>query len=186
MLNSYTDGDQVADWAKDSMASMVAAGYVKGFDNKLNPQDSITRAEFAQVMDNLVKTYFADSQLNVNADGNAVLNKAGTLEGATISGDLIIGDGAAEGDVVLKDVTVSGRLLVRGGGTSTVTLEGNTTVSNIVVNKPTGAVRVENNTEKTVNVNAVSDNVVLTGEYDQVNANASQGTITLMTLMWPP
>lgn len=179
VLNSYTDGDQVADWAKDSMASMVAAGYVKGFDNKLNPQDSITRAEFAQVMDNLVKTYFADSQLNVNADGNAVLNKAGTLEGATISGDLIIGDGAAEGDVVLKDVTVSGRLLVRGGGTSTVTLEGNTTVSNIVVNKPTGAVRVENNTEKTVNVNAVSDNVVLTGEYDQVNANASQGTITL-------
>ena len=179
VLNSYTDGDQVADWAKDSMASMVAAGYVKGFDNKLNPQDSITRAEFAQVMDNLVKTYFADSQLNVNADGNAVLNKAGTLEGATISGDLIIGDGAAEGDVVLKDVTVSGRLLVRGGGTSTVTLEGNTTVSNIVVNKPTGAVRVENTTDKAVNVNAVSDNVVLTGEYDQVNANASQGTITL-------
>lgn len=179
VLNSYTDGDQVADWAKDSMASMVAAGYVKGFDNKLNPQDSITRAEFAQVMDNLVKTYFADSQLNVNANGNAVLNKAGTLEGATISGDLIIGDGAAEGDVVLKDVTVSGRLLVRGGGTSTVTLEGNTTVSSIVVNKPTGAVRVENTTDKAVNVNAVSNNVVLTGEYDQVNANASQGTITL-------
>lgn len=179
VLNSYTDGDQVADWAKDSMASMVAAGYVKGFDNKLNPQDSITRAEFAQVMDNLVKTYFADSQLNVNADGNAVLNKAGTLEGATISGDLIIGDGAAEGDVVLKDVTVSGRLLVRGGGTSTVTLEGNTTVGSVVVNKPTGAVRVENTTDKAVNVNAVSNNVVLTGEYDQVNANASQGTITL-------
>lgn len=179
VLNSYTDGEQVADWAKDSMASMVAAGYVKGFDNKLNPQDSITRAEFAQVMDNLVKTYFADSQLNVNADGNAVLNKAGTLEGATISGDLIIGDGAAEGDVVLKNVTVSGRLLVRGGGTSTVTLEGNTTVGSVVVNKPTGAVRVENNTEKTVNVNAVSDNVVLTGDFNEVNANAAQGTVTL-------
>lgn len=179
VLNSYTDGAQVADWAKDSMASMVAAGYVKGFDNKLNPTSSITRAEFAQVMDNLVKTYFADSQLNVNADGNAVLNKAGTLEGATISGDLIIGDGAAEGDVVLKDVTVSGRLLVRGGGTSTVTLEGNTTVGSVVVNKPTGAVRVENNTEKTVNVNAVSDNVVLTGDFNEVNANAAQGTVTL-------
>ena len=179
VLNSYTDGAQVADWAKDSMASMVAAGYVKGSDNKLNPTSSITRAEFAQVMDNLVKTYFADSQLNVNADGNAVLNKAGTLEGATISGDLIIGDGAAEGDVVLKDVTVSGRLLVRGGGTSTVTLEGNTTVGSVVVNKPTGAVRVENNTEKTVNVNAVSDNVVLTGDFNEVNANAAQGTVTL-------
>lgn len=179
VLSNYTDGDQVADWAKDAMASMVAAGYVQGFDNKLSPQSSITRAEFAQMMDNLVKTYFADSQLNVNADGNAVLNKAGTLEGATISGDLIIGDGAAEGDVVLKDVTVSGRLLVRGGGTNTVTLEGNTTVSDVTVNKPTGAVRVENTTNKAVNVNAVSDNVVLTGEFDQVNASASQGTITL-------
>ena len=179
VLNSYTDGAQVADWAKDSMASMVAAGYVKGSDNKLNPLSSITRAEFAQVMDNLVKTYFGDRQLNVNANGNAVLNKAGTLEGATISGDLIIGDGAAEGDVVLKDVTVSGRLLVRGGGTSTVTLEGNTTVGSVVVNKPTGAVRVENNTEKTVNVNAVSDNVVLTGDFNEVNANAAQGTVTL-------
>ncbi len=179
VLNSYTDGAQVADWAKDSMASMVAAGYVKGSDNKLNPLSSITRAEFAQVMDNLVKTYFADSQLNVNANGNAVLNKAGTLEGATISGDLIIGDGAAEGDVVLKDVTVSGRLLVRGGGTSTVTLEGNTTVGSVVVNKPTGAVRVENNAEKAVNVNAVSDNVVLTGDFAEVNASASQGTVTL-------
>ena len=179
VLSSYTDGAQVADWAKDSMASMVAAGYVKGSDNMLNPRSSITRAEFAQVMDNLVKTYFADSRLNVNANGNAVLNKAGTLEGATISGDLIIGDGAAEGDVVLKDVTVSGRLLVRGGGTSTVTLEGNTTVGSVVVNKPTGAVRVENNTEKTVNVNAVSDNVVLTGDFNEVNANASQGTVTL-------
>lgn len=179
VLSSYTDGAQVADWAKDSMASMVAAGYVKGSDNMLNPQSSITRAEFAQVMDNLVKTYFADSRLNVNANGNAVLNKAGTLEGATISGDLIIGDGAAEGDVVLKDVTVSGRLLVRGGGTSTVTLGGNTTVGSIAVNKPTGAVRVKNNTQKTVNVNALSDNVVLTGDFNEVNANASQGTVTL-------
>ena len=179
VLSSYTDGAQVADWAKDSMASMVAAGYVKGSDNMLNPQSSITRAEFAQVMDNLVKTYFADSRLNVNANGNAVLNKAGTLEGATISGDLIIGDGAAEGDVVLKNVTVSGRLLVRGGGTSTVTLEGNTTVGSVAVNKPTGAVRVKNNTQKSVNVNALSDNVVLTGGFNEVNANASQGTVTL-------
>lgn len=179
VLSSYTDGAQVADWAKDSMASMVAAGYVKGSDNMLNPQSSITRAEFAQVMDNLVKTYFADSRLNVNANGNAVLNKAGTLEGATISGDLIIGDGAAEGDVVLKNVTVSGRLLVRGGGTSTVTLGDNTTVGSIAVNKPTGAVRVKNNTQKTVNVNALSDNVVLTGDFNEVNANASQGTVTL-------
>lgn len=179
VLSRYTDGAQVADWAKDSMASMVAAGYVKGSDNMLNPRSSITRAEFAQVMDNLVKTYFADRQLNVNANGNAVLNKAGTLEGATISGDLIIGDGAAEGDVVLKDVTVSGRLLVRGGGTSTVTLGGNTTVGSIAVNKPTGAVRVKNNTQKTVNVNALSDNVVLTGGFNEVNANASQGTVTL-------
>ena len=39
--------------------------------------------------------------------------------------------------------------------------------------------RVKNNTQKTVNVNALSDNVVLTGGFNEVNANASQGTVTL-------
>ena len=49
-LNGFTDGDQVSDWAKGAVAALVEGRYVGGAQGKLNPQSSITRAEFAQVI----------------------------------------------------------------------------------------------------------------------------------------
>ena len=179
VLNSFSDAGQVADWAKDSMASMVQAGYVSGDRNMLKPTSSITRAEFAQVMYNLLSDYMVAGEDGTNVQGNAILNQTGTLSNVTVSGDLIIGDGAGEGDVTLNNVTVSGRLLVRGGGVNTVTLEGNTTVGGqIVVNKPTGDVRVHNSTSNEFDAAVISDGATLTGEFDVVEVTAS-GTTTV-------
>lgn len=179
VLNSFSDAGQVADWAKDSMASMVQAGYVSGDRNMLKPTSSITRAEFAQVMYNLLSDYMVAGEDGTNVQGNAILNQTGTLSNVTVSGDLIVGDGAGEGDVTLNNVTVSGRLLVRGGGVNTVTLEGNTTVGGqIVVNKPTGDVRVHNSTSNEFDAAVISDGVTLTGEFDVVEVTAS-GTTTV-------
>lgn len=179
VLNSFSDAGQVADWAKDSMASMVQAGYVSGDRNMLKPTSSITRAEFAQVMYNLLSDYMVAGEDGTNVQGNAILNQTGTLSNVTVSGDLIVGDGAGEGDVTLNNVTVSGRLLVRGGGVNTVTLEGNTTVGGqIVVNKPTGDVRVHNSTSNEFDAAVISDGATLTGEFDVVEVTAS-GTTTV-------
>lgn len=178
VLNGYTDGAKVADWAKDSMASMVKAGYVSGSDNMLNPTSNITRAEFAKVMDNLLKDYLAAGATEGKVTGNAILNKAGTLENVTVSGDLIVGDGAAEGDVTLKNVTVNGRLVVRGGGVNTVKLEGTTKVGSVVINKATGDVRLNNTTSTAVNVVVVSASATLTGKYDVVTLNTADTMLT--------
>ena len=179
VLNSFSDAGQVADWAKDSMASMVQAGYVSGDRNMLKPTSSITRAEFAQVMYNLLSDYMVAGEDGTNVQGNAILNQTGTLSNVTVSGDLIVGDGAGEGDVTLNNVTVSGRLLVRGGGVNTVTLEGNTTVGGqIVVNKPTGDVRVHNSTSNEFDAAVISDGATMTGEFDVVEVTAS-GTTTV-------
>ena len=179
VLNSFSDAGQVADWAKDSMASMVQAGYVSGDRNMLKPTSSITRAEFAQVMYNLLSDYMVAGEDGTNVQGNAILNQTGTLSNVTVSGDLIVGDGAGEGDVTLNNVTVSGRLLVRGGGVNTVTLEGNTTVGGqIVVNKPTGDVRVHNSTSNEFDAAVISDGATLTGEFDVMEVTAS-GTTTV-------
>ena len=161
------------------MASMVQAGYVSGDRNMLKPTSSITRAEFAQVMYNLLSDYMVAGEDGTNVQGNAILNQTGTLSNVTVSGDLIVGDGAGEGDVTLNNVTVSGRLLVRGGGVNTVTLEGNTTVGGqIVVNKPTGDVRVHNSTSNEFDAAVISDGATLTGEFDVVEVTAS-GTTTV-------
>ena len=56
-LDKFTDKSQVSEWAKPGTAALVSAGYVRGSGGKLNPQAKITRAEFAQLMYNIIRTY---------------------------------------------------------------------------------------------------------------------------------
>ena len=46
----FTDGDIIADWAKDSLARMVSAGIISGSNGKLNPTGKVTRAEVAKML----------------------------------------------------------------------------------------------------------------------------------------
>lgn len=114
-LNTYFDKNEVSDWAKEGVDSLLSAGYISGSDNKLNPKKYITRAEFAQVMDNLVKTYInkEGTYIRVN-NGNVMVNVPNVkLKDVTINGDLIIGDGVGNGDITLFNVKVTGRILIR-------------------------------------------------------------------------
>jgi hypothetical protein len=56
-LDKFSDKDNISDWAVDGVASLVATGYIAGSNGRINPKQNITRAEFAQVMDNLLKNY---------------------------------------------------------------------------------------------------------------------------------
>jgi hypothetical protein len=53
-LDEFTDNDKVSSWAEAAVAAMVEAGYVSGSNGKLNPKADITRAEFAQVLYNIL------------------------------------------------------------------------------------------------------------------------------------
>ncbi len=116
-LESFDDGTAVADWAAPSVAALVEKGIVAGADNKLRPQATITRAEFAALLSktfpNIVKTAadFADLK-----DGNVlVVGDVAAIEDVHVKGSLIIADALANDDVTLKNVTVDGDLIVRGG-----------------------------------------------------------------------
>ncbi len=116
VLSVFSDGNMVADWAKDLVAAVVSSGYVGGSNGMLNPKDNITRSEFAAVMNRMVTTYIdkAGSYTDIPA-GNVVVRSEGvTLENAKISGDLIIGEGAKDG-AILKNTDVSGRFAIRTG-----------------------------------------------------------------------
>ena len=116
-LGRFADGDQVADWARSGVDALVAAGYVNGSGGRLNPTATITRAEFATVMDALVGTYVSDGTDTADLAGNVMVRTGGvTLKGVTVQGDLILGDGVGNnGTVTLEEVTVTGRVLVRSG-----------------------------------------------------------------------
>ncbi len=55
LADNFTDASDIATWAADAAAAMAAKGYIKGANGKMNPNNKITRAEFAQLMYNLIQ-----------------------------------------------------------------------------------------------------------------------------------
>ena len=112
-LEGFADKDEVASWAKGALAAMVKAGYVSGNDGKLNPNDNITRAEFAQVLSNIgCKYVFESGKVSGDFDGNVFIGSNDVTLSGTVKGNVILGDGVDK--TVLKDVKVTGDVISRG------------------------------------------------------------------------
>jgi len=174
---NFSDGDQVGEWAQNTIGAMVKAGYIHGNNGKLEPKSEITRAQFAQLIYNIFTKMVSSTDTFTN-NGSVVLRTGDvTLKDCIIRGDLIIADGVGEQDVILDGVTVTGRLIVRGGASDTVQVINNSAVSGgISVCKTTGAVRIDwesalKSSVPDVSVMGGSQTVVLSGSY---------GTVSLM------
>lgn len=190
-LANYSDQNRIAAWAKKDINAMLEAGYVQGSDGKLNPNANISRAEFATVMDNLVKQYIdiPGDVTDISTSGNVLIRVPGvTLKDLTIKGDLIIADGVGEGDVTLDNVKVEGRTVVRGGGENSVIIKGNSDLSKVIVCKVDGKVRISVEGEADVEVIYVddgSDDVLIKGNIgtlevagDNITAFATDANLT--------
>lgn len=144
-LNNFADKGEIADWAEGSLCKLIEKGYLTGNGGYLKPKENITRAEFAKIMDNLVKQYInqAGTITQVVSSGNVMVNVANvTLKDVTVNGDLIIGDGVGDGDVTLENVIVTGNTIVRGGGSNSVLLKGKSKIENMFIAKIKGNIRI--------------------------------------------
>lgn len=101
--------------ASESVAALVAGGYVNGANGMLNLKNNITRAEFAKVITGMAASYVgAEGVSGKTVEGNVIVRESGaSLSGMTINGDLIIADSADK--VSLDNVKVTGRIVIRGG-----------------------------------------------------------------------
>ncbi|GAB1475542.1 hypothetical protein MASR2M70_03740 [Bacillota bacterium] len=175
-LDKFSDKGNIAAWALKDLDGMAAAGYIQGSDGKLNPTANITRAEFAVVMNNLVKQYIdeAGTVTQVVAAGNVMVRVPGvTLKNVTVKGDLIIADGVGEGDVTLDNVKVEGRTVVRGGGENSIVIKGNSNIGKIIVSKIDGKVRVS------VEGGAEVDIIYVDDGSDEVKVEGTVGTLEI-------
>ena len=173
----FTDLSDISTWATGEIYAMVNAGYVSGSFGKLNPKANITRAEFAKVMDNVIKQYIVEEGIvSEVADGNIMVNVAGVqLNDVTITGDLIVGEGVGEGDLTLNNTIIEGRLVVRGEGENSIIIKGSSDVSSIVVARIDGVVRVFNESGNIIGEVIVdgSEDVILEGDFVDVTILAS-------------
>lgn len=111
-LDDFSDNGTVSTWARGTTAALVENKYVNGSDGKLNPKSYITRAEFAQIMFNMVKTYIDEPQtLNGNYDGNVIIRISDVTisRNAKISGSLIICEDCK--NIVIEDSSKIGKII---------------------------------------------------------------------------
>ena len=143
-LSAFSDRSEISNWALPYVRAMVGADYIHGRTKGLEPLDNITRAEFAQIFANIIGTYIVSKGTYDKDIKGSVLIRTDDVElkNLTVDGDLIIGCGAADGKIVLDNVTVKGRLLVWGGGIKAVYCNNGTQMPEIVVARVDDAVKV--------------------------------------------
>lgn len=186
-LKDFVDGGTVSSWASESVAALVAGGYVNGANGMLNLKNNITRAEFAKVITGMAASYVgAEGISGKTVEGNVIVRESGaSLSGMTINGDLIIADSADK--VSLDNVKVTGRIVIRGGADA-VGIKNTTTGKGVLVSSPNGAAAISVSGGSVGTVTAKSDlslsgsvsNVAVTDKATlTVEKNASVGTVTV-------
>ena len=173
-LEKFSDKEKVSSWAVSSLGALARVGYIQGADGKLNPLSKITRAEFAVVMDNMIKEYInkAGTVTQVH-EGNLMINVPDViLKDITVKGDLILGDGIGEGNVTLENVIVKGNLIARGGGVNSIVINGGGVDGKVVIAKVDGQIRVFVN-------GAQVDVVVIDDGKDDIIVEGTVGTLEI-------
>jgi hypothetical protein len=143
-LNTFADKAKVATWANEAMESLVSNGYMKGRDGGLlAPLENLSRAKAITLLLNIAGELVQTAE-TVTDDfaGNVVVNKAGvTLKDSTIAGNLYVAQGVGDGELVLDNVTLTGKLVVMGGGMNSIIIR-NSNIGALMVVKTGGTVRV--------------------------------------------
>lgn len=191
--SGFTDLGDVSSWATGEIYAMINAGYVQGSNGRINPKANITRAEFAKVMDNVIKQYISEADVVTEVvEGNIMVNVPGVeLKDLTITGDLIVGDGVGDGSLTLNNIKIEGRLVVRGGGENSIIIKGNSEINIKIVARVDGTVRVYN--EAGIEIGEVivdgANDVILEGNFTNitilapnVNVYAVDATINTSTI----
>ncbi|WP_239617846.1 S-layer homology domain-containing protein [Cohnella mopanensis] len=147
----FSDAKGIAKWSSGAIGAVVDQQIMVGSKGLFRPTDVLTRAEAVVLLNRLAKknqivfkqagTYGTASQKAVLRK-NLLIDAPGiTLQNVEVNGDLVLGKGIGEGDVFLKNVKVTGKTIVQGGGEHSVHFE-NTIMLTVVVDKADGTVRI--------------------------------------------
>ena len=97
-LTQFTDGAQVASYARGMLAALIRAGIVGGVTaDQLAPQNNITRAATVTILDRAIGTYADKAGATVKADGKGlvlVVAENVKITGAPEGTKIVVADGA--------------------------------------------------------------------------------------------
>ena len=113
---TFEDYSFVSEWARPYINAMVNKGLLNGSDGKLNPKNSISRAEVITILNNAVFPVVSDEQDVVKSfDISKILVISvgnTTIENCEINGKIIITQGVKKGTVTFKDSEIKGEIVI--------------------------------------------------------------------------
>lgn len=104
------DANQIADYASGFVSAMLDLGYLTG--NVFRPSDAITRAEVVNILDRMIAVLVQTAEpVTEDISGTLMVNsvEGSTLEGMTVTGDLVIAPGVI-GTVTLRNAVIYGKI----------------------------------------------------------------------------
>ena len=165
-LTQFTDGAQVASYARGMLAALIRAGIVGGVTaDQLAPQNNITRAATVTILDRAIGTYADKAGETVNANGKGIV--LAVADDVTITGEvnkLLVPANDIEvtvkGSKNIDDITVT-------GDNSKVILD-NASADNVTLDGEKSAVETKNG--------AKIDNVIVTENAPGATVDVGSGT----------
>ncbi len=165
--DKFSDATNIPVWAKGYVGAVVGAGYMSGRpDNTFDPAKTITRAEAVSSLDRAISIKEESKDVVVTKDDTVI-------EGQTIEGNLIIDKAVGDGEVYVKDTTVKGDIIVKGGGDDSIYLTNVVAKGKVSMEKENVRLQVSGKTElPNIEIKAVCN-------ITQKDFDGTVGTITL-------
>ncbi|QNU66647.1 S-layer homology domain-containing protein [Ruminiclostridium herbifermentans] len=145
LLKKITDAEKLDEEQLQYFGAVVEKGYLSEISSgRYAPLGVLKLIDAMKMLDKCIGLVVTQSgTVNKNVTGNMLINtNPVTLKGMEISGDLIIGEGVADGNVSLENVTVKGKMVIRGGGPNSVIIKSSAIAGDVIVEKYAGNVRV--------------------------------------------
>ena len=118
----YQDSSRIGHWSRGIIHQATEMGIIGGYaDGTFRPKQAITRGQAASILARAIGTLVNQSgeQDVGNVYGNLTITAPGvTLSNTVITGNLYLTGGIGLDDVVLNNVTVGGKIVVCGAGSS--------------------------------------------------------------------
>jgi Zn-dependent metalloprotease len=151
---AFADNDSIGAEYKPYVNVFQKSGYVVGKGGNLfDPKTIYTRAEAMQVIENTTSDIIDQSVNGQIYSKSLIIRKQGVvIKDTSVKENLIIGQGVGDGEVILDNVTIDGKLVVYGGGSNSIIVKNSEPVLSTVVDKPFG---------KAVHLNGEFDTIIV-------------------------
>ncbi len=125
MERSFADENMVSVWAKPYVNALVNAKLLNGADGKLNPKNTITRAEVVTILDNAVVPVLKTGEVKDLEVSKILVLSVGnvTIKNFKINGKVIITQGVKDGGLKFVGSEINGEMVIDNDGTAFITLE---------------------------------------------------------------